>query len=506
MEFCYQSASKSNDVNDSEGEILPAKRLRIDKKNTKLKYCCFHCQGKRSSVQAYEDDIEHVYNHWLSTNCKSNLSVPFRFYVSGIVGCGHCDRTGLFKVILNHQRRQHSERPISFVDPEMRGKCGLCQYIGDELAVHYRSKHQPLSQNDTFNPINVSNEILSELLAIDIYKKWICKRCDKVFNRKIELKSHHDRRHGDKSRKFEQKSDRTIRILCDCCHGEIRSSKYVDHFKRDCKSSKCTAIDCKFETRNLFKMIHHIKHDHARQTIELLKKFKTDLQMRYLHGRVLFGNGLVMHKYNTIGKNTIYDDSEHFAEFIEELLAYERGFNYDNESVSSSRSGTSEHDVYSLLNDQNKIAKNVQITNIPKPTNVDPKDIFFEICNKCELNVNDSDIENILWRDIDECVIVAFKEMDMKIDFLEKAKKLILWSTDFSKNEATDEKTKVCVETEMTKYYRDMYRCAKKAQEDGVFYSVVISKYGLEIKHEQGSGVKIILSKEELQNYIKKYE
>lgn len=111
----------------------------------------------------------------------------------------------------------------------------------------------------------------------------------------------------------------SIKLIGDCCHTQIEPNEFHDHLEYHKYTLKCE--ECSYRTTDAFHLMKHRVdvHEEANDVSTLYLNF---LQLRYWRSELIFGNGLVVNKFNT--QNTEYDYSRNFDSFAARVVAEKR--------------------------------------------------------------------------------------------------------------------------------------------------------------------------------------
>lgn len=484
-----------------------------------FKFCCVHCQDESNSCESFESIID-LYAHWI----EMHGTKPFQFYVNSMVACFHCETDGLYHNIITHMKENHPDEPRIIVNPKNRNYCSVCHYKGDDLKQHFEHMHDIILQTNVFNAVCLPDETLMDLLAFDVHKKYQCGYCDEVFESKSLIEEHQSILHGTKKVLFKEFSDdKSAYLICGYCKCQLRRSEYLSHVDLN-HIYKFNCTKCDFETSKLIELIDHDKEVHHLNSLNFhCSEFSDLLKKHYFETRIVFGNGLVVNKYNLLG--TKYDDSSRFVQFIESLIA-EKKRQFDRSKCWNSSSTEHTEDIecddlielssvvdsatsspntlYSELNKQNKIIKNVTIEGVKWRKDEDLYEIFEEICKRLGSSVRISDIESVYrMHNTSEIIIVEFKDLKIKERFIYRASRIFLWTSDLKRIPKPTRKKRIYINNEMTQFYQSLWNIVRKERKRGVIYSAKISKYGLEIKRTSNSKGRIILKRSELLRFLR---
>ncbi|XP_055305958.1 uncharacterized protein LOC129570398 isoform X2 [Sitodiplosis mosellana] len=254
-----------------------------------LLFTCVHCDEAGDTMACWAT-VKEVHSHWKSTHSTR----PFQFSAALLVSCHYCNFFSTFHGLKAHHEKKHAQNQTPFilsdlVDPN---KCGICEYMGDGLAAHFKSKHELTVQINNLDPVSLSNEMLNKLTGININRKRQCGICNDLNNR-MEL--------------FETDTDIEIHHKKEHESLELSSHKVFDK----------ESLHCHFETSELYEFINHQvnEHDLTKNADFLYKRF---LFNRFWRSKLSFGNGLVLNKCNTL--KTDFDDSKAFQQLVESML------------------------------------------------------------------------------------------------------------------------------------------------------------------------------------------
>lgn len=195
-------------------------------------------------------------------------------------------------------------------------KCAICEYVGDGLATHFKSKHELTVQINNLDPISLTNEMLNKLTGINVHRKRQCGICNELFETDTDIKAHHEKEHEPLELNSQKVFDKdSLYVITGCCQSKLNSHELLDHFANHKFSVLCSK--CHFETSQLYEFISHqvTQHDLTKNADFLYKRF---LFNRFWRSKLSFGNGLVLNKCNTV--KTEFDDSKAFHDLIESML------------------------------------------------------------------------------------------------------------------------------------------------------------------------------------------
>lgn len=284
---------------------------------------------------------------------------------------------------------------------------------------------------------------------------------------------------------------------------------------------------CDFKANDLIDLIVHDKDDHHISSLNYhCLDFSEQLKKQFFNSKVVFGNGLILTNHNF--KNTIYDDSKQFDDFIESLVeSVKRKFN----RLIRKKIGESERDVASRatsvvsygsfdshrnpfrvssmpsliteLKQQNQLDNNLSILGIPCFRDENLMEIFMKLCKKFKAKISPVDIVNIYRHNgVSQPVIVKFRNYESKILVKNCAHLRNVWSSDIFKLSPGQQSAKIFVNLHTTRFYGKMVSIARDAKRSKSLYSYYLCKRGLVVKRTELSKERVVLSANELMDYI----
>lgn len=287
-----------------------------------MNYFCVYCEDI-AAVELYSCNrtIQEVYEHWKLNHEDRAIDKSFQFYVAMPLLCYYCNEINIYKNLELHHKQNHSDETFIVVKPENRMECGLCSYIVDKklfLMEHFAVKHESVSNTHHFNPVNVSERQLNELLALKIHEKYECNHCHEVFETDHAFKCHHTINHRDmelSSNKFFD--EKTVRLICGCCKEQIQNEDLLQHLFEHEYSFECSK--CAHKTVDLVAAVKHNKEAHNFDSLKYRCTEYVDwLKRIHSQSQLIFGNGLVLTMQNLV--NTQYDESRNFNCLIDAML------------------------------------------------------------------------------------------------------------------------------------------------------------------------------------------
>ncbi|XP_055302403.1 uncharacterized protein LOC129568480 isoform X2 [Sitodiplosis mosellana] len=482
-----------------------------------MEFYCVHCSDSNDANESNSGTIEDVYGHWLSGHTDLKNVKPFWFYVTGTLACFYCNFVCNYQEMVKHHQDNHTDEPFAVVtqaDPE----------------------HDGLFQSTLFNPARLSVGILGKLFAIDIHKKRQCGRCDIILETQHEMEVHQTAEHNGETISSEYFDGQSAYVICDHCSCKVDGTKFFHHIESHRYNFPCSK--CDFKTKNLIDLVVHEKDEHRTNSLNYhCFEFSERLKKQFFNSKVVFGNGLVLTNYNF--KNTIYDDSEQFDTFIASLIEkMKRKFNRimekrqvkEPDSRATSRaasviSNTSDRvdQVRSLsvdshrnpfrvssmpslmteLEQQNQLDNNLSVLGFPRLRNEDLTEMFLKLCKQLKVNVSHRDIVRIYRTNgVIEQVIVKFRNFETKVMVKNSAHTRDVWTNDLFKLPPNEKPTKIFINLHTTRFYGKMVSIAREARKNNNIYSYYLCKRGLIVKRTENSKERVILSNNELMDFI----
>lgn len=316
-------------------------------------FYCVWCENVDGLKLMCSGSAEGIYDHWEKKHKRSD-DKPFQFYMAELIKCYYCDVLSTFQGLNEHIAEEHPDK--SFIAAkafETSNQCALCDFaLGDidelkkrhrikeaeelnesdefderefikeceklELRdkIHFEIEHRLVLEANVFNPIALNDFTLRNMLQIDVHKKVKCEYCEEVFETKDQYRIHHSLKHKDLEKMSRAFVDmETIKLVGDCCRQQIDPNSFLDHLEFHVYSFKCNL--CTFQTTDPFNYMKHKVKTHE-ETDDVAALYLNFLQLKYWRSELVFGNGLVINKFNTQG--TEYDHTQYFERFAKRLV------------------------------------------------------------------------------------------------------------------------------------------------------------------------------------------
>lgn len=308
-------------------------------------------------------------------------------------------------------------------------------------------------------------------------------------------------------------------------------------------------------------LVAHEKDEHRKNSLNYhCMEFGEDLRKQFFNSKVVFGNGFSAINHNF--KNTIYDDSKQFDTFIERLvdkikMKYSRmvvattssgaaadgdggsgsskyvktnlsrpssaasSSNASSETASewrrspavdshrnpfrvSTMSNERESTEMAELHKQNQLDNNLAIIGLPQLRADNVLEMFLKYCQKIKAHVTANDVVDIYrdGGDINDTVIVKFKNYELKSMVRNYAQLRLVWTNELVELADGEMATKIFTNLHTTRYYGKMLNIAREARKSDSLFSYYLCKRGLAVRRTENSGERIVLSTSELINYI----
>lgn len=483
-------------------------------------YGCVHC------VETVElkVSIEEVYHHWLSKH--SSEFKPFQYQIVAKMRCFSCDFAGSYKDLVKHHQEQHLSESFAVLNVNDNSACGICalsKLQKSELIDHFNKEHESMLQRDVTNPILLNDETLMKLLTKNVNRNQ-CGNCDRVFATQPELEFHHTIEHADVEISI-RASDQNPEpyLICDYCQTKIIDrDKYLNHIEEHSYVFKCSK--CNFQTDKMMELVGHEKKQHRSNSLNFhCLQFCELLKKHFATTKVIFNNGLVL--FNHQLANTKFGNGQIlFDLFIEELIEIIRqnykmehetndetdAINQNDESESITKVPMMSRPPISArvmkmkeLRAQNRLINNLCIYGVPYFKNENKNAIFLLMCSMLQANVSQRDIAKITRAPgRNALLIVELTTFEVKERILQCAYMKPLWSSDLIDLPAKIPRTRVFINIHTTKFYGRMAKIARNAMKCNKLHIFWITKYGFLVKRTKNTRDKIILSPDELIDYI----
>lgn len=259
----------------------------------------FSCVFCTNSQTPYNATIDGCLEHWKHKHIGSDYK-PFHFHMIELVACNYCNTIATFQDLKMHITEEHGGKPFVAVKAfEFRKICALCDYATDgaaaeaeaetedsDLIKHFQDKHSLAVKSNVANPMPFRDLDLRRIRRISVHKMV---KCDDT---------------------------EAMRLIGDCCHTQIDEKQFFNHLANHKHTIACSK--CLFETTDAFEFVCHKAECHERRITTIPEKYRNFLERWYWRSNLIFDNGLVLNKFNTIG--TYLDNTKEFGRFINSLI------------------------------------------------------------------------------------------------------------------------------------------------------------------------------------------
>lgn len=302
-------------------------------------------------------------------------------------------------------------------------------------------------------------------------------------------------------------------------------TKFFSHIENHRQMFACSK--CDYKTRNVIDLIVHEKDDHRVNSLNYqCLEFSERLKQQFFNSKIVFGNGLILTNHNF--KNTIYDDSKQFGDFVDSIIEnikrkYDRmiekkitesenGRSYRATSIVSHNSIDSHRNPFRVssmpslmteLEQQNRLENNLSILGFPRLRDENLLKMFIKLCKNYNVKITSADIVDIHRKNgVNESVIVKFRNYETKVMVKNCAHTRDVWSGEIFKLPAGEKSTKIFANLHTTRFYGKMVSIAREARKSNSLHSYYLCKRGLVVKRTESSKERIVLSAGELMDYI----
>lgn len=280
-------------------------------------YSCYWCRESNENETFISGNVASIHEHWQSTHIEP-LAMPFQFNVEMLGKCIDCDMISTFKGLQEHSNSVHRKNYSCYTDLIDSKQCPMCDFTGDSknLRKHFKSSHSWIQEVDMINPNRMKPELIDQLLAIDVHKKYQCDYCDSIFETKKACEDHHKQKHPRKKALVKQVFDNSCTaIKVSCCDTLVRPQNYFSHLSAHQFEYSCPHCNIKFKDITqaaLHDLSEHSTSNPVSNRCVLLEK---TLRKLFFRSKMIFGNGAVLYKCNLLG--SVLDDSETFNGFVQ---------------------------------------------------------------------------------------------------------------------------------------------------------------------------------------------
>lgn len=465
-----------NALDNSQNIRLESKRTQSsnNKKPTNnlkdIMFYCSHCAFNEPNPEPY-NSLKAFLNHCSNSHVKKPVPT-FSFHVGTNHRCIICPTPNTisesFRRSIQHFQSRHHDKQFFVTDQRDDKKCSICEFKNGDLAEHFKLHHPFVTNAFVFDPIRLNKNGLDELIQMQK-----CEKCFGAFVSKQEA-SNHKCEQSNEETKFQKLCQKNITtILCGECNEETHDeNEFITHFKG-----------------------HTFKND-------------ATLGNSYYKTKYLYGNGLIVHKYNLLDKND--NENEIIEKIVHDLhMKTENGTNGTNKQGGSknpmgtkdneprtenSAISTNEINIDRELRLQRKELNKLIVYGISKFARFQSEEFlreeFFELCGKIDLDVKYDDVKSKRHKSLG--ITVELKSTELKDQILNKVESY--------GNFVPESKIKMV--PKLTEYYQTLSKRARKMIAKKQIFRERICAYGLEIQvHRNSNTVQYVNSIEELDQF-----
>lgn len=332
-------------------------------------YCCAYCQDEKGFSYLFSR-IAEVHKHWKEMH--SVHQKPFQFYIDQIAMCYYCQFESTFAGLNDHHSQKHEKNVFIIVNPMNNNCCGLCQYIGHDLLIHFQTQHSQIIEANLFNPIQIADNVLDALLT-------------SPRNSSKELIDH---------------------IICDHCDGTVKASTYWTHIFEHTYEFDCSI--CNVSSYDVIEVALHEKHDHGIISLnDFLLDFVDLLRQQYFRTKIVFKNGLAMNNHSLLA--TRYSEIHYLDKLIKELtLQFSERYNNDTkmnnhnhdvnnnyQSIERNVGDTDDMSSVCSFKIDVKNTRNLTILGIPSMYDDNLNNFFLNLCIRLKSDISMDDVKRI---------------------------------------------------------------------------------------------------------------
>lgn len=333
-------------------------------------------------------------------------------------------------------------------------------------------------------------------------------------------------------------------LICNICNVKIDSDLYLNHLEEHSFQFTCTK--CEFSTDDLVDVAFHEHQKHHNDTSKLhYTQFIERLKSHYFCTKAVFGNGLILTKYNLLGTNlndynefrymieTIVDikmkkykwllnkkltkeidenssdDSQSVMsdEFILSSLASSTAYNYNYHDSQLHRFKSTKpynKEFSREFRRQLRIIKNICIHGIPRRENENLYRIVLRVFDKLDANILSRDILHVhRISKSNPLIIVTFSNPCAKRKLMICCRTKSLQTSDVIDLLPGVFPSKIHIFSHLTTFFEELRKIAKHALIKKRLFSYCLTKHGFLVKRTKNSVDKFIFSQRELHAYIK---
>lgn len=473
------------------------KSINVQKEPPKkgLLFYCPHCHDENTTNKPY-DDAESIYKHWATKHAQSQK--PFQFIVGSLFVCNLCEKSGTFPELRYHFKIKHHGKQFAVKHPSDAEKCGICKFIGNDLAEHFKSKHRFLADSKVICPMRLPKNVQDTLKAIDVHKEYQCTICLDTFVMKRQILEHYNKtlKHDIQKYPYEESSVKhSSSFKCDICDCSMDQSQMQDHFKNH--ELRCFICD-EFKGK-VNELVYHFRQCHPGDS---LMGNTLQFGLKFFQTSLSFENGLVLNVANLLKP----DDDENsiiqpFFQITDEIImpaviqpecsskVVPKNFNVEHKNA--------------YLEEQWPLQNKLIIfgLHMRHHSSDDLIRMFGELYKRTTGRpIEDSQIKSI-YKD-GRKLIVKLEEREQRDAILRSPLLKNLKTDDFLKLSPGIKPTQVYVEPMLTKYYLRITERVRYYIDKQILVSYLMRTWGLAVKSKANGEDVLVNSIGELENYV----
>lgn len=461
-----------------------------------LLFYCPHCHNENSTNKPY-DSAESIYEHWATKHAQSQK--PFQFNVGSLFVCNLCQKSGTFPEMKYHFKIKHHGKQFAVKDSSDGEKCGICKFIGNGLAEHFKSEHRFVADSKILWPMRLPKDILDTLKTIDVHKEYQCTVCLDICVTKKHVLEHYNKTLKHDIQKYpytESSVKHSSSFKCNICECSVEKNQLNNHFK----SHELRCLICEEFKGKISELVCHFRQCHPGDSL-MGNKLKFGLE--FFQTSFSYENGLVLNVANLLKPN---DDEnsiiQSFFQITDEIM----------QPVSQTDSSSKDHiePFQSIPNNKNAsleeqwpLQKTLIIfgLHMRNHTSDDLMHMFADLYKRTTGRpIDESQIKSI-YKD-GRKLIVKLAERWQRDAILRSPLLKNLKTDDFLKLSPGAKPTQVYVEPMLTKHYLRITERVRYYIDKQILASYLMRTWGLAVKSKANGEDVLINSIPELENYV----
>lgn len=464
-----------------------------------LLFYCPHCHDENSTNTPY-DNAESIYKHWATKHVQSKK--PFQFNVGSLFVCNLCEKSGTFPELKYHFKIKHHGKQFAVKDQSNGGKCGICEFIGNDLAEHFKSEHRFLADSKILCPMRLAQDVQDMLKAIDVHKEYQCTVCLDTFVMKRQVLEHYNKtlKHDIQKYPYEESSVKhSSNFKCDICDCSMDQNRLQDHFK----NHELRCLICNEFKGTVSELVCHFRQCHPGDS---LMGNKLEFGLKFFQTSLSYKNGLVLNVANLLKPR----DDEHsiiqpFFQITDEIMQAVP----QTESSGKGHMETFQGIPKDVVNPEHFLQEQWPLQNkliifglcMRNQTSDDLIRMFGELFKRTTGRpIDDSQIQSIYkdgWK-----LIVKLAEREQRDAILRSPLLKNLKTDDFLKLSPGVKPTQVYVEPMLTKHYLRITERVRYYIDKQILSSYLMRTWGLAVKSKANCEDFLVNSIDELEDYV----